>query len=50
MACGEIRKRFFSPPYPITTTLGVARLYHPDLLIEITASAEIPLDRYRRPE
>lgn len=49
MACGEIRKRFFPPPYPITTTIEVSRLFHPDLLIEITASAEIPHERYGRP-
>ena len=49
MDCGEVRKRFFEPPYPITTTVEVTRLYHPDLMIEITASAEIPHDRYRAP-
>ena len=49
MQVGEIRKRFFAPPYPVTTTLEVARLYDPDLLIEITASAEVPLARYRAP-
>jgi hypothetical protein len=27
----------------------VAALYHPDLMIEITAIAEIPRDRFRRP-
>ena len=49
MQVGEIRKRFFAPPYPVTTTLEVARLYDPDLMIEITASAELPLERYRAP-
>ena len=47
MAVGAVRKRFFRPPYPVTTTLEVARLYDPDLLIEITASAEVPLNRYQ---
>jgi 2-iminobutanoate/2-iminopropanoate deaminase len=49
MACGDIRKTYFAAPYPITTTLGVARLYHPDIMIEITASAEIPRERFKRP-
>ncbi len=49
MAVGAVRKRFFAPPYPVTTTLEVARLYDPGLLIEITASAEVPLERYRAP-
>jgi 2-iminobutanoate/2-iminopropanoate deaminase len=49
MAAGEIRKRFFAEPFPVTTTVQVVRLYHPDLLIEITATAEIPHDRFRLP-
>jgi enamine deaminase RidA (YjgF/YER057c/UK114 family) len=49
MAAGEIRKQFFAEPFPVTTTVEVVRLYHPDLLIEITATAEIPHDRFRRP-
>ena len=47
MACGEIRKRYFQPPYPVTTTVQVARLYDPDLLVEITVQAEVPEDRFR---
>ena len=50
MQTGHIRTRYFSPPYPVTTTVEVSRLYHPELLVEITGSAEIPLDRYRQPE
>lgn len=50
MACGEIRKRFFEPPYPVTTTLEVSALYDPRLLVEITAIAEIPKDRFVLPE
>ncbi len=46
MKTGHIRTRYFKPPYPVTTTVEVSRLYHPDLLVEITGSAEIPLDRY----
>ena len=49
MKTGHIRTRYFKPPYPVTTTVEVSRLYHPDLLVEITASAEIPLDRYIEP-
>ena len=49
MGAGDIRKQFFFEPFPITTTVQVARLYHPDLLIEITAIAEIPRDRFHRP-
>ena len=49
MATGDVRRRFFREPYPATTTVQVVRLYHPDLLVEITAIAEIPRDRFRRP-
>ena len=50
MQAGDIRKTYFAEPYPVTTTVQVERLYHPDLLIEIAAIAEIPLARFRRPE
>jgi len=46
MKTGHIRTRYFKPPYPVTTTVEVKRLYHPGLLVEITSSAEIPQDRY----
>jgi 2-iminobutanoate/2-iminopropanoate deaminase len=49
MAASDVRRAFFAPPYPVTTTVQVARLYHPALLIEITAIAEIPRGRFRRP-
>jgi 2-iminobutanoate/2-iminopropanoate deaminase len=49
MRAGDIRKEFFEAPYPVTTTVEVARLYRADLMIEITAIAEIPRDRFRRP-
>jgi enamine deaminase RidA (YjgF/YER057c/UK114 family) len=49
MAAGDIRKEFFAAPFPVTTTVEVARLYHRDLMIEITAVAEIPRERFRRP-
>ena len=49
MQTGDIRTAFFSAPYPVTTTVEVAALYRPELLIEITAIAEIPRDRFQRP-
>ncbi len=49
MGTGDIRREFFEAPFPITTTVQVGRLYHPDLLIEITAVAEIPRERFHRP-
>lgn len=49
MQAGDIRKTYFPEPCPVTTTVQVERLYHPELLIEITAVAEIPLARFRRP-
>ena len=49
MACGDIRQAYFSAPYPVTTTLEVSRLYRPDVMVEITAIAEVPRNRYRQP-
>lgn len=49
MTVGDIRVQYFAEPYPVTTTVQVARLYHPDLMVEITGSAEIPKDRFKRP-
>ncbi len=50
MTTGHIRSQYFKPPYPVTTTVEVSRLYHPLLLVEITASAEIPLQRFTVPD
>ena len=50
MGTADIRKEFFSAPFPVTTTIQVGRLYNPDLIIEITAVAEIPRERFRRPQ
>ncbi len=47
MGTSDIRKEFFSAPFPVTTTVQVGRLYHPELMIEITAVAEIPQERFR---
>lgn len=49
MGCGPIRAAYFAEPYPVTTTVEVRRLYRPELLIEITAVAEIPAERFRAP-
>jgi enamine deaminase RidA (YjgF/YER057c/UK114 family) len=46
---GDVRREFFREPYPVTTTVQVAALYDPDLVIEITAIAEIPRERFHRP-
>jgi len=48
MQAGEVRKAFFQPPYPVTTTVQVSALYDPALLVEITACAEIPVCRFRQ--
>lgn len=50
MSTGDIRTRYFNPPYPVTTTVEVSRLFDPALLVEITGSAEIPLSRFKEPE
>jgi 2-iminobutanoate/2-iminopropanoate deaminase len=49
MRTGDIRREFFAPPYPVTTTVQVVRLYDPGLLVEVTATAEIPRGRFKRP-
>lgn len=49
MDAGDVRRAFFAAPFPVTTTVQVDRLYRPDLLVEITATAEIPYTRFRRP-
>ncbi len=49
MASGAVRKQYFAEPYPVTTTVEVSRLYDPRLMVEITAIAEIPRDRFRHP-
>ena len=46
----DVRRKFFSAPYPVSTLVQVAALVDPDLLIEVTATAIVPLDRYREPE
>jgi 2-iminobutanoate/2-iminopropanoate deaminase len=46
---GDVRREFFREPYPVTTTVQVAALYDPDLVIEIAAIAEISRERFCRP-
>jgi len=46
----DVRAEFFSPPYPVSTLVQVAALVEPELLIEITATAIVPEERYRAPE
>ncbi|ASL42075.1 Putative aminoacrylate peracid reductase RutC [Burkholderia sp. AD24] len=50
MATADIREEFFVAPYPVTTTVQVERLYRPELMIEITAIAEIPRSRFHHPQ
>ena len=45
----EVRTEFFSPPYPVSTLVQVAALVEQDLLIEVTATAIVPEERYRAP-
>ncbi|MGI9416565.1 MAG: RidA family protein [Geminicoccaceae bacterium] len=49
MDAGAVRRQFFAEPYPVTTTVQVVSLYDPDLMVEITAIAEIPIDRFKDP-
>jgi 2-iminobutanoate/2-iminopropanoate deaminase len=49
IAAGDIRVAYFSKPYPVTTTLQVAALYRPEVLVEIAGVAEVPADRFRMP-
>ena len=46
---GSVRRGFFFEPFPVTTTVQVASLYDPDLLVEIAAIAEVPRERFKRP-
>jgi hypothetical protein len=49
MRAGDMRKEFFAASFPVTTTVQIGRLYHPELMVEIAAIAEIPRDRFHRP-
>ncbi len=45
MAVHEVRKEFFSEPYPASTLVQVTALVKPEFLIEISAVAVIPEER-----
>ena len=45
----RVRSEYFQRPYPASTLVQVTALVHPELLIEISAVAVIPPDRFRRP-
>ena len=49
-AIHDVRAAFFSELYPVSTLIQVTALVHPDLLLEITATAIVPEERYREPE
>ena len=49
MDAGAVRREYFAEPFPVTTTVEVSSLYDPDLVVEITAIAEIPNERFRGP-
>jgi len=49
-AIHDVRASFFSEPYPGSTLIQVTALVHPDLLLEITATAIVPEERYREPK
>ena len=49
MAVGDIRALYLARPYPVTTTVQVAALYHPDLMVEIAGIAEIACTRFKPP-
>jgi enamine deaminase RidA (YjgF/YER057c/UK114 family) len=44
----EVRREFFTPPYPASTLVQVARLVKLEYMIEIEAVAVIAADRVRR--
>ena len=49
MTSGDVRAHYFKERYPATTTVEVPALYHPDIMVEITAIAEIPRGRFVHP-
>ena len=43
----EIRYEYFKSDYPTGSLIGVKRLAHPDLMVEIEAMAVVPADRFK---
>jgi 2-iminobutanoate/2-iminopropanoate deaminase len=39
LALGEVRREYFEPPYPATTTVAISGLAHEDWVVEIEARA-----------
>src|SRR5262245_45443399 len=50
IAAGDIRRAFFSKPFPVTSTIQVSALYRPEVLVEIAGIAEVPAQRFRAPD
>ena len=48
-AIHEVRAEYFTKPFPASTLVQVAGLVHPDLLIEMSAVAVIPAQRFQQP-
>ena len=49
MTSGAVRARYFKEFHPAKTTVEVSALYRHDILVEITAIAEIPRGRFVHP-
>ena len=49
MDAGAVRREYFVEPFPVTTTVEISSLYDPDLMVEIAAIAEIPIERFEPP-
>jgi enamine deaminase RidA (YjgF/YER057c/UK114 family) len=43
----EVRYEYFKTNFPTGALIGVKRLSHPDLMVEIEATAVIPADRFK---
>jgi enamine deaminase RidA (YjgF/YER057c/UK114 family) len=45
--CGDERRKYFKEALPTSALIGVKRLAHPDLMVEIECMAVIPSDRFK---
>jgi enamine deaminase RidA (YjgF/YER057c/UK114 family) len=43
----EVRYEYFTTDFPTGSLIGVKRLSHPDLMVEIEAMAVVPADRFK---
>ena len=48
MKTGDVRTKYFKELYSATTTIQVVRICDTERLVEITASVEVPKDRFRQ--